>query len=593
MTDKQTSKTRAWWFPTSPRSPYKIRPELTFLKQVEHLAWRPGAGFGQRAFAELLSNSKDYEGEVSGTYSDFAARDRTRGPKILGLIKASGSGATASMKLTAAGERFLNLSPDQEEAFFLNQIAKVQFPSAVHAQKDFPELNCRPLTISLEILLQVGSVTKEEFGLFVITCIQPTQTRASVKALQEFRAALKGAKPGLPRKELKERLINERVAFVYQDDILAGATGLREGGKNFIATKRQTLAQDYADAAIRYLITTGLFRIDPHGKTFSIVESKRSQAKSLIEDLGLGSSYSSWEPETYVDEYLGNLNQPEMSAFTLPKQIERIQAALDADVWTKPTVEEVISELKIEASGFERQLIVEKYTKFQIDAKIAEQQNNLATNRDAVTDEILEMFKDIQDNRSGLVDKPLFFEWNTWRAFTALNDAIAVTGNFRCDSEGNPLGTASGKQADIVAEYEEFWLAIEVTLQSGHKQYEAEAEPISRHVGSLQRDRRAAGDSRPVYGIFIAPRINETVLNYLMTVGKMNSKVYSGPVQIAPLNLDAFQAFVLKNQKNGSTNSSRMLEALEESFDTKGFKAGDEPGWFEEVADKFKELSLA
>ena len=557
------------------------------------MAWRPGAGFGQREFAELLSNSKDYEGEISGTYSDFAARDRTRGPKILGLIETSGRGATATVKLTVAGERFLNLAPDQEEAFFLNQIAKVQFPSAVHAQKDFPELNCRPLTISLEILLQVGSVTKEEFGLFVLTCIQPTQTQASVDALRAFRAALKKAKPGLPRKELKERLINERVAFVYQDDIIAGSTSLREGGKDFIATKRQTLAQDYADSAFRYLITTGLFRIDPHGKTFSIVDSKKTQAKTLIEELGLGSNYSSWDPETYIDEYLGNLHQPEISAFTLPKQIERIKAALDVDLWRTPTLDEVISELENETSGIERQLIVEKYTKFQVEAKIAEQQNSLATNRDAVTDEIVEMFKDIQDNRSGLVDKPLFFEWNTWRAFTALNDAIAVTGNFRCDSEGNPLGTASGKQADIVAEYEEFWLAIEVTLQSGHKQYETEAEPISRHVGSLQRDRRAAGDSRPVYGIFIAPKINETVLNYLMTVGKMNSKVYSGPVQIAPMNLDAFQAFVLKNQKNGSTNSSRMLAALEETFDTDGFKSGDEPVWFEEVADKFKDLSLA
>ncbi|WP_138275767.1 AlwI family type II restriction endonuclease [Rhodoluna limnophila] len=591
MPSEETALTRAWFFPTSPRSPYKIKPELELLKQVEDLPWTRDKG--QAKYAQLLAEAATFEGAISSEEPTFSARDRTRAPKILGLVEQVGRGSGATLKLTPAGREFLTLEEKQETAFFLNQIAKVQFPSAQHSARGFRQMDCRPLTVALKIMLSVGAVTKEEFGLFVLTCIRENQIQTSIDEINAFRLAIRQAAPGLERKALKDKLMNDKVASVYAEDIARGNTGLREGGSDFIATKRRTLAQDYADSSFRYLLATGLFRIEPHGRTFSIVESKRNFATNLIADLGLGSTFSEYPPEHYTQEYLGNPAEPEITEFSESTQLRRLNEILQVKATLSSEMAIHTKNLKEISEGYKRELYIEGIAEEHTKASLAAKSIQLVTNRSSVTPEILQTFEEIVARDSGMLDKPLFFEWNTWRAFTALNDALNVVGNFRCDSEGNPLGTASGKQADIVAEYETFWLAIEVTLQSGHKQYESESESITRHVGTLQSHVRDTGDTRPVYGVFIAPTVNETVLNYLMTQANMNSNIYKGPVKIAPLNLEDFKSFFAKHGDVESTSSERLHNALESIFQEDLVKSGNEPLWFENAKETFRALELA
>lgn len=591
MTSEETATTRAWFFPTSPRSPYKIKPELEMLKKVEHLPWTRDAG--QAAYAKLLAAASSFEGDISAEEPTFSARDRTRAPKILGLVEQVGRGAGATLKLTSAGNQFLELDEDEETAFFLNQVSKVQFPSAQHNARGFSQMNCRPLTIALKIMLTVGAMTKEEFGLFVLTCIREEQVQQSIDDLFKFRKSIQEAKPGIDRKATKDRLINEKIAQVYQDDIARGNTALREGGSNFIATKRRTLAQDYADSSFRYLLATGLFRIDPQGRTFSIVDSKREIAETLIDDLGLGSSFEDFNPRTYTQDYLGNTREPRIRVFSESFQLARLEGLQSLRGEASDEANKQKSKLVSIPEGYNRENFIEALAADQTKRSLQDKSVQLVTNRSAITPEILETFDEIVSRESGMLDKPLFLEWNTWRAFTALNDALEVIGNFRCDTEGNPLGTASGKQADIVAEYASFWLAIEVTLQSGHKQYEAESESITRHVGSLQARIREAGDMRPVFGVFIAPKVNETVLNYLMTQANMNSSIYKGPVRIAPLNLEDFKLFVAKHGEVESTSSIKLHQALESVFTSDLVTSGNEPIWFQNVSETFRELELA
>lgn len=590
MPNEETASTRAWFFPTSPRSPYKIKPELELLKQVENLPWTRDKG--QARYAQLLAEAATFEGAISSEEPTFSARDRTRAPKILGLVEQVGRGSGATLKLTPAGQQFLKLEEKQETAFFLNQIAKVQFPSAQHSARGFRQMDCRPLTVALEIMLSVGAVTKEEFGLFILTCIRENQIQSSIDEIHTFRSAIKRATPGLERKALKDKLMNDKVASVYAEDIARGNTGLREGGRDFIATKRRTLAQDYSDSSFRYLLATGLFRIDPHGRTFSIVESKREFAKSLITELGLGSSFGKYAPDLYTQEYLGNPAEPEISQFGESAQLQKLKDIVEIKPNIHSELATYTSQLKSIREGYKREIFTEGIAEEHTRASLAAKSVQLVTNRSTVTPDILHTFDEIVSRESGMLDKPLFFEWNTWRAFTALNDALSVIGNFRCDSEGNPLGTASGKQADIVAEYETFWLAIEVTLQSGHKQYEAESESITRHVGTLQAQVKDAGDTRPVFGVFIAPKVNETVLNYLMTQANMNSSIYKGPVKIAPLNLDDFKSFVSKHSDVESTSSGKLHDALESIFQKDIVTSGNEPFWFENASETFRTLEL-
>jgi len=588
MTSDETAASRVWFFPTSPRSPYKIKPELDLIRQVSHLPWSRTQG--QKEFGTLLANAKTFEGDVSQTDPTFSARDRTRGPKILGLVEQVGRGESATIKITEAGEKFLSLEEDEETAFFLNQIAKVQFPSAQHNSRGFADMDCRPLTIALHIMLEVGALTKEEFGLFVLPCTRASESKTLISKLGEFRQEIKSAPPGLPRKQLKDQLINQRVSDIYQADIKSGNTALREGGKNFIATKRQTL-MDYADSSFRYLLATGLFRIDPNGRTFSVLDSKRGLAQDLISDLGLGSTYKYYQPKKYVQDYLGAPSEPKISYFSREAQSERLAKLLDLADLAGESRFRITEEILAEPLGFVRDNLIQSVARGQTNKALEEKAKQLVVNRSSITPDILETFESIV-SRDPMVDRPLFFEWNTWRAFTMLNDAYGVIGNFRSDTEGNPLSLAPGKQPDIVAEYDSFWLAIEVTLSTGHKQYESESESINRHVGTLQAKLKQQGDPRPVYGLFIAPKVNETVLNYLMTCANLKSAIYQGPVRIAPLNLEDFCAMVSKHKDAASTDSKKLQRALEEIFDEQLITSGDEPAWFEATSRKFRELQL-
>ncbi|MGH2311146.1 AlwI family type II restriction endonuclease, partial [Enterococcus faecalis] len=88
--------------------------------------------------------------------------------------------------------------------------------------------------------------------------------------------------------------------------------------------------------------------------------------------------------------------------------------------------------------------------------------------------------------------RPTLFEWNVWRAMSMINHGD-IQGNFIVDDSGLPISTASGGQSDIVGDYGDFRIGIEVTLSTGKKQYEMEGEPVSRHIGEMQRQKPSFG----------------------------------------------------------------------------------------------------
>ena len=50
---------------------------------------------------------------------------------------------------------------------------------------------------------------------------------------------------------------------------------------------------------------------------------------------------------------------------------------------------------------------------------------------------------------------------------------------FEFDDYGKPLSTAQGNMADIVCDYGDYILIVEVTMASGQRQYDMEGEPVS------------------------------------------------------------------------------------------------------------------
>lgn len=132
-------------------------------------------------------------------------------------------------------------------------------------------------------------------------------------------------------------------------------------------------------------------------------------------------------------------------------------------------------------------------------------------------------------------------EWNTWRAANMINHGNII-GNFIPDDNGYPISHATGNQGDIVGDYGKFSIVFEVTLTRGKRQYDAEGEPVPRHVGSIR-----SKTGKESFGIFIAnPPSKETIYHFYMTT-LSNSEIYGGSVNIIPFSIDEFIKFFKKS----------------------------------------------
>ena len=153
--------------------------------------------------------------------------------------------------------------------------------------------------------------------------------------------------------------------------------------------------------------------------------------------------------------------------------------------------------------------------------KVKSESLKLKTRSKADIEDILQTFEAISNKEIEPASmRPTFFEWNIWRAMTMINHGD-VKGNFIVDDSGMPVSTAGGGQSDIVGDYGNFNIGVEVTLSTGQKQFEMEGEPVSRHIGEMQIQ-------KPTFGIFIANTLNETVINHFYTLSHQKSKIYKG-----------------------------------------------------------------
>lgn len=163
---------------------------------------------------------------------------------------------------------------------------------------------------------------------------------------------------------------------------------------------------------------------------------------------------------------------------------------------------------------------------------------------DTYLDGVLYFFNEIIADE--YYDAPLMFEYNTWRAMTML-DGGNIKGNFNFDDAGQPLSTAAGNMPDIECDYDDFALSVEVTLQSGQRQYESEGEPVARHYGQLKKK-----SGKETYCLFIAPTINAATLAHFYGLNHLSIALYGGKSKIIPLELDQFMRLI-ENSYNYET----------------------------------------
>lgn len=550
-------KSKTLFFTTSPRTPLKMIPEIELLaKDFEGKVWNTDT---QVNFIKKLAEGKDFQGEGSAKEMAFSARDRiNRAPKALGFVDLK-----STIKLTEPGKRLI--SGKRTEEVLLRQLLKFQLPSPYHKEPgQFDGIFAvKPYLEMFRLIHELGTITFDELMMFGMQITHYKKFDSVVAEIRQFRR-LK-AYAAASYKVFKGEYLRREVEKIYQHDIDEGNTKTRESKdkslNKFVRTKAGNL-RDYADACFRYLRATGMVEISQRGHSLSIMPEKKKEVEFFLNNVDRMPIYI--DDEEKYKAYLFDASLPVLYSddrTRLLKQVSEVTGS--AESLTDETTEQLKDKLD-EAIQRRKAIILEQQVR---DLKEYKEYND-----------VMALFEDIKSN--SLYDAPLMLEWNTWRAMTML-DGGNIKANLKLDDKGQPMSTAQGNMADIICDYGDFGLAVEVTMQSGQKQYEMEGEPVSRHLAKLKKE-----TGKDAYCLFVAPKINEACIAYFYALHTMNIAFYGGQSVIVPLELDVFINMVEQSYRAGYVPNSEQVKGIFKYSLEQAKTAKDEKEWYAKIKEK-------
>lgn len=504
-------KGKTLFFTTSPRTPNKMIPEIALLdKEFSGKLWNTTT---QEAFMNALVDSPFFESQGRPKDPALSARDRiTRAPKALGFVDLK-----PVIALTDAGKRLV--SGKRTEEVILRQLLKFQLPSPYHTEpRNGAVYWVRPYLELLRLISTLGKVTFDELMIFGMQLTDYRKFNEIVMKIHSFRETKKEA-PG-QYKKLVRAMIGGEIRVIYGDEIRLGKTNTRESTdksvEKFVRTKQRNL-HDYTDACFRYLRSTGLVAISQRGRSLSIMPDKQDEVDFILKNVGRNPVFV--DNEEAYKKYLFDGLSPQLLTDNKEHLAEYI---MKTGFYARSQLEGLsIDELKDIREG-----IIECNRKSIISAQVKQLKSY------ALYTEVIDTYQEIIAD--SLYDVPLMLGWNTWRAMTMINGG-KITGNFKIDDAGQPMSTAQGNMPDIVCDYGNFDVTVEVTMQSGQRQYDTEVEPVARHLGKHKRD-----TGKETFCLFIAPHINPACIAHFFMLSKVNVAHYGGKATIVPLELDTF-----------------------------------------------------
>ena len=467
--------------------------------------------------------------------------------------------------LTPAGKALV--SAHRTEEIFLRQLLKFQFPSPYHTQgkrADDVHFCVKPYLEMLRLVRHFGTLRFDELKLFALQLTDYHNFSRIVGQIERFRR-VKTGNTGSYRTFLAAYTMRV-LRKIYAEELKKGDIKTRESRdksqKKFFKTKGDNM-RDYADACVRYLRATGLVNVSHVGRSLSIAPDRVADVDYLLKNI-------SREPVFVDDEaaytaYLGDATIPTLYTDDRQRLLQKLQtefpeAQFEADA--------TIAVLK----DFYTDLLEQRKQD-----KLAQQVRDIKDYR--LYDSIRDVFQQIRTDRN-LYDAPLMLEWNTWRAMTML-DGGDIRANLKFDDNGQPMNAAGGNMADIVCDYGDFSVSVEVTMASGQRQYETESESVARHLGRIKKD-----CGKPAYCLFIAPTINEACVAHFFMLHKTSISFYGGQSVIVPLPLHLFEKMVEDSYKASYTPNPQQVRSFFEYSQAQAALCADERQWYDSVTQK-------
>lgn len=454
--------------------------------------------------------------------------------------------------------------PAMQECF-LRALAAHYIPSAL--ERDFDLSVFSPLRHTLTVMLEVERQTGESRLNFIEMALV-VQLSSRDDEMSEIVARI------LDLRSRRNASNNKRRFDKEERDAAAATYGYVAGTFN-----------DYADTNFRYLKATGL--VQSKGRGLSLTPEKHLFIERLVANEGLPESDKAYFTTLCEGASLPTDNKDSALVVLddLLQQLERRGIPFDATGKSKDTpadieiirheIEELLSESNEEIYAARQAAEWEEIAGYMDLLIRAGRRNNRMT---LSTGEEIELPQ---------AEAPAYFEWILWRAFLAINSLANKpyeARRFKVDQDFLPVGTAPGGGADIIFEFEEFVLVIEVTLTTSSRQEAAEGEPVRRHVaGQVMLHQEITG--KPVYGLFIANKIDSnTAETFRIGVWYTNDD-QKMRLDIVPIPLEVFKGFFEALFKSGNVDVNLVRSLLERCRDLREFEA---PEWKAKINDAIR-----
>lgn len=411
------------------------------------------------------------------------------------------------------------------------------------------------VNVMLEIEKRTGD-TKINFIEFA-TCVQTTNPLSDItKVVDDILAIRVERKDAENKKKYDRELIKNRWERYLK----------KEG--NF---------RDYADMNIRYLVSTGIMKragrgvmLTPEYHSMAIELVKNIVSKEPLKDrlkrLCNGASLPTDNQETaskVLSDMLAELDNYKI-AYEMPdipldsvKNINLVRNVLKKNIdWYK-----------------EEQYAVRQADEWQ---EIYEYMNLLIVNNGKE--------KELDEDYSIKVPKSeaaSYLEWIIWRAFLAIDHTVNKpyeARGFNIDQDYLPVGTSPGGRPDMIFEFDNFFIVVEVTMSTNSRQEAMEGEPVRRHVADI-----VMGKTKPVYGVFIANKIDSNTAETFRIGVWYTQKDEKLALKIVPFTLKQFSEYFKYMFVSKKNSPADFLELFEKCFASKKSKEG--PEWKSSIGE--------
>lgn len=553
---------------TTVRSPFRLRDGLIALASSTLLGDVKGRE-KETAFAWLLHNAgivvldRSRADDVSDLGRKWRAAMTQLGlivPEVPSEAAQDQSWLGTPFTLTTNGRRLISAEavPAMQECV-LRSLAAYRIPSAL--ERGYHVSSFSPLRHTLAILLELERRT-EDGRLNFIEMALVVQLSSRDDALDDVCDRI------LRLRAEREAAPNTR-RFDNQEYEVAGLENDRA----------PSTFRDYADLNFRYLKATGLFHAA--GRGIAIGPEKHLLSQQLVNQ-----PFEDLSDENYLKQLCAGAPLPtdnkDSAELVLQDLLENARArGLQFDVTGRSLrdaadiavvryeLEELIADDKEIAFAAEQVDAVEEISAYM---RLLTERGGTAQLSDGTT---------ISVPKS---EAPAYFEWVLWRAFLAMDRLVNKpyeARRFKIDQDFLPIGCAPGGGPDMIFEFGDFLLAVEVTLTDNSRQEAAEGEPVRRHVADIVQQ-RGLTDGKAVYGLFLANRIDSNTAETFRIGAWYLPDDSRTQLDIVPVCLSAFREFFDSAFTQTVEGSAKLRSVLDESIALREL-VGGAPEWKTQV----------